>query len=248
MHATTGSKPGLPQRDHVGVPLDDAPPGPRARSPHVPCRGRRRPRPCERARTRACSRTWPSAGRPRAGAGPGSRRRGRARRRAGRAGGAEVVAAARPREARLAQLFARESLLGRLPRNQVAAERQPEAELAADLLVRGRAPSGSRGPCRRPPCPRACARRTPRPGRAARTAARAGGALRPAAGTSPRIRAGPGTVPRATRPHRRNRDPGSPGRRDHVALRAAAEAVEELVGGVHREATACAPRETGSGR
>src|SRR5581483_1801556 len=51
----------------------------------------------------------------------------------------EVVAAALPREARCAQLLRGEPLRKRLARQRVAAEREPEPELAADLLVQAAA-------------------------------------------------------------------------------------------------------------
>ena len=53
----------------------------------------------------------------------------------------EVVAAALARQSGGAQLVGREPLLDRLARQRVAAEREAEPELAADLLVRGRGPA-----------------------------------------------------------------------------------------------------------
>ena len=51
----------------------------------------------------------------------------------------EIVVPALPRQSRRAQLLAGEALLESFPRQRGPAERETEAELTADLLVRGRA-------------------------------------------------------------------------------------------------------------
>ena len=100
----------------------------------------------------------------------------------------EVVAAARVRQPGGAQLVAREALLARLPR-EPAPGREPEPELAADLLAEPAAREVLAHGRARLPSPRGGARRTTSPGRAPRAAGRAASATPRAAARSPRTRA-----------------------------------------------------------
>ena len=124
----------------------------------------------------------------------------------------EVVAAAPARQAGGLELLGRVSLLAGLAGEGRSADREPEPELAADLLVAARGRRDSRARSSRPANPTGSARRSSLRRRGARAGACAGYAARPRRGSSPRTRSGSGTDRRATPPPRRSRGSGCPGR------------------------------------
>ena len=172
-----------------------------------------------------------AAGRPRAACAPGSRR---TRPRASASGKIsrprEVVVAAPVDEPGRGELVAREALLARLARERRAAGREPEPELAADLLAERRGPRGSRARrLARAATPRGSARRSAaacsssawRRSRRRRSASGSGEASSYSSGT--RKRSASHSIAPA-----KSRLSVSCDERDRVAALAAAEAVVEL--------------------
>ena len=123
----------------------------------------------------------------------------------------EVVVAALVRQPGRTQLVGGEALLARL-RGEALPRREAEPELLRDLLAEPAAREVRAHGLPVGPLPEVALEERRPPGRARRRGAHAGAGTRRPAASSPRTRAGRGTARRATRSRRRSRGPPSRGR------------------------------------